>query len=253
MHTEVCSYIALASAHQQHIQYTFYKFSDTAMTVPWNHTFGAIIAGPSRAGKSTFLAKLLKFRNEMIIPSPDKVYYCYSEWQLLYETECFSDVEFHHGELCIDVLNKEENNLVIYDDLLSECSENIEMMFTKYSHHRNTSVIFITQNIFQKNKYMRTMSLNASYLVLFKNPRDIKQIQYLSSQMYPKKSNFLVESFDDATSKPFGYLMIDLCQQTPEELRVRTGIFPDEKTYIYIPKQKTKSLERYVVNKKDHE
>jgi len=45
-------------------------------------------------------------------------------------------------------------------------------MFTKISHHRNVSVVYLTQNVFDKNKYARTISLNAHYLVLIKNPRD---------------------------------------------------------------------------------
>ena len=45
------------------------------------------------------------------------------------------------------------------------------------------SVIFLTQNLFHKNKHMRTISLNAHYLVLFKNPRDVEQFTTLARQM----------------------------------------------------------------------
>jgi hypothetical protein len=45
-------------------------------------------------------------------------------------------------------------------------------LFTKKSHHRNISVMYIEQNLFHKGKNHRTISLNAHYMVLFKNPRD---------------------------------------------------------------------------------
>ena len=93
---------------------------------------------------------------------------------------------------------------------------------------------------------MRTISLNASYIILFKNPRDINQISHLARQMFPpKQSNFLQQAFRDATAIPHGYLFIDLKQETNELLRVRTGIFPEEKTYIYMPRQNVSSLPRY--------
>jgi hypothetical protein len=38
----------------------------------------------------------------------------------------------------------------------------------------------------------------------------------------------MTEAFKDATVKSYGYLMIDLTPDTPEEIRLRTRIFPDE-------------------------
>ena len=49
---------------------------------------------------------------------------------------------------------------------------------------------------------MRTISLNAHYLILFKNPRDASQINHLAKQMYPTKSKFMVEAYRDATLPP---------------------------------------------------
>lgn len=33
---------------------------------------------------------------------------------------------------------------------------------------------------------------------------------------------------------PHGYLYIDLKQATPDILRIRTNVFPDETNYVYI-------------------
>lgn len=222
------------------------------MALPLQHSFSCIVAGPSKAGKSVWVSRLLNFRNDMITPKPTKIIWCYSEYQPLYDT--LKDVELHQGMINIDDLDKTEPKLLICDDMMSECDQNMCDIFTKHGHHRNLSIIYITQNLFEKGKYSRTMSLNANYLVLFKNPRDIHQIDYLARQMYPKGStNFLSESFRNATSVNHGYLFIDLTQNCEELLRIRTGVLPDEKTYIYMPRCSSSSLERYNLSKTDHE
>jgi hypothetical protein len=99
------------------------------------------------------------------------------------------------------------------------------------------SVIFMTQNLFVQGKQMRSVSLNAHYLIVFKNPRDKAQFACLSRQMYPSKQKFLIECFENATQGPYGYIFLDFKQTTKDELRVRTQIFPDEENIVYVIKQ----------------
>ena len=86
-----------------------------------------------------------------------------------------------------------ESSLIILDDLMSETNQLVANMFTKISHHRNVTVVYLTQNVFDKNMYERMTSLNAHYLVLFKNPRDASQFATLARQMYPNASKFAKE------------------------------------------------------------
>ena len=109
-------------------------------------------------------------------------------------------------------------------------------IFTKISHHRNISILHLTQNLFDKNKYARTISLNAHYLVLFKNPRDAGQFATLTRQMYPSSWKFVIEAYRDATQRPFGYLFVDLIPDQDERCRLRTNIFPGEMQYVYVMK-----------------
>ena len=46
-------------------------------------------------------------------------------------------------------------NLLIIDDLMHEMNEVVAKLFTKCSHHRNTSVLLLTQNIFHQNTLER--------------------------------------------------------------------------------------------------
>ena len=54
--------------------------------------------------------------------------------------------------------------------------------------------------------------------------------------MYPGHVHFLQEVFADATSEAYGYLFIDLKQETPEHLQLCTRIMPDETQYVYMRK-----------------
>ena len=90
---------------------------------------------------------------------------------------------------CFDV-NK--RNLIVFDDQMIEASKDkrIVNLFTRGSHHRNLSAIYIVQNLIHQGKGSRSISLNSHYLVLFKNPRDKLQILTLAKQMYPGQTDF---------------------------------------------------------------
>jgi len=55
--------------------------------------------------------------------------------------------------------------ILVFNDV---CSKQVCELFTRASHHRNISVILITQNLFHQGRYCRDISLNAHYLVVFK-------------------------------------------------------------------------------------
>jgi hypothetical protein len=61
-----------------------------------------------------------------------------------------------------------------------------------------------------------------------KTPRDKAQIMALASQIYPNKTKFLIEAFNDATKNQFGYIKVDMKQDTPDNLRIQTRITPEE-------------------------
>ena len=104
------------------------------------------------------------------------------------------------------------------------------------SHHKGISVLYLTQNLFPPGKLSRTISLNSHYFIIFKNPRDSLGIATLAKQMFPNRTQYLMDSFHDATKEPFSYLLIDCHPQTPETIRLRTNIFPGERHIVYVPK-----------------
>ena len=84
--------------------------------------------------------------------------------------------------------------------------------------------------MFFENRYMRTISRNAHYIVLFPNPRNAKMISTLGSQMFPGNSKFVASAFQQATAKSYGYLLIDLKLNVKH--RLKTGVLCKEEPYI---------------------
>ena len=126
-----------------------------------------------------------------------------------------------------------KRNLIVFDDQMIDASKDkrIVNLFTRGSHHRNLSVIYIVQNLFHQGKGSRSISLNSHYLVLFKNPRDKLQILTMAKQMYPRQTDFILKQLEEAVKRPFGYLLIDLKTTTQDNCRVRTNVLPSEEGF----------------------
>jgi len=108
----------------------------------------------------------------------------------------------------------------IPDDLLNEVySKDLCDLLTKGSHHRNISVILITQNLFHQRRFFRDISLKAKYSVTLGNVRDMSPFQYLARQVHPEDSDSLYKSCLEATEQAHGYLILDFAQDTDDRLR----------------------------------
>ena len=162
----------------------------------------------------------------MITPPPEKILWFYKRWQLAYTDlqEIVPCIEFVQG------INQRDPDsqptLYIYDDLMKDTTKNVDVceMYTEGSHHCNLSVICLLQNLYHRGKENRTISLNTQYIVLFKNPHDQQQVAHLARQMYPNNSHSFLDVFRYATKEPYGYLLVDLKQDTADDDRLRTNI-----------------------------
>ncbi len=209
----------------------------------FQHPFNCIISGSSGSGKTTLLIEILLGGLKTINVKFDRIVYCYGE----YLTETFEilknsdlNVEFIEGlptEDKIRAFTADQNNCLILDDLMVECSESKEICnyFSRTAHHKNISIFFLTQNFYQKGKYATTITRNSSYIILFASPRDFGQIKYFASQSFNPKA--LLHAYNLATRMPRGYLLIDCTQNTPDKFRLRSNIIPPEETVIFVPKK----------------
>lgn len=216
----------MAAARQQQ-----FEFDPTLQ-----HPFTCMVVGPTQCGKTQFVLKLLRCATYFIRPPPERIVWCYGCYQQqTFESIRNQGVEFHEGLPDADMLDG-KRTLLIIDDLMSETDGRVTDIFTKGSHHKDASVIYISQNLYNKNRENRTINLNTHYLVLFKNPRDVTQVTHLGRQMFPDRIKYFREAFSDATTRPYGYLLVDLKTTTPDALRLRTDIFPHEQTMVYVYK-----------------
>ncbi|GFQ69946.1 uncharacterized protein TNCT_9381 [Trichonephila clavata] len=131
----------------------------------------------------------------------------------------------------------ESDSLYIFDDYLHSLDEKVLQLFTITAHHSRISVILILQNLFPRNKVMRDISLNAQYIILFKNNRDVGQIQCFARQLYGNKAASFMEAYKKSTQGYFNYLLVDLHPRTDEKYRFRESVFPDSNGihWIYVP------------------
>ena len=76
-----------------------------------------------------------------------------------------------------------------------------------------------------------------THIVLYKSPRDIQQIDVKGKQL--GLGNTLRKWYADATSIPYGHLMIDLSLKTNDLLRYSTDVtsFP---TKFYLPSSRSR-------------
>ena len=112
-------------------------------------------------------------------------------------------------------------------------------IFTVLSHHRKVNPIFICHNLYYSGlKCMRTISLNTSFNVIMRNPRQKSSIEVLGRQLFPGQSKFFMEAYCYATRKSYSYLFIDSTPTQDDDLRLRANIFPGEDMICFIPNKK---------------
>jgi hypothetical protein len=202
------------------------------------HKSSVIVSGPSGSGKTEFIYKLLLNKDTKIIPPPEIIVYCYGIYQKRYDDMRgnIGGIIFVKGLVDIEKLDTTKRHLLILDDLMGKCDEDkLCDIFTRGCHHANTTCVYVTQNLFHQSPKSRTISLNAKYFILFKSPRDAKQVSYLADQIYPQKRDkiYFMSAYTDATSTSYSYLFVDLTQMTDDAYRLRGDIFGETES-IYI-------------------
>jgi hypothetical protein len=205
----------------------------------FKHPSTVLLCGSSKSGKTTFVHKCLRNANDMFVSPPSYTLFYYAAWQDVYDQMRNENLVQEWKNECpqkdyIEELGEKHKHsgglLVIIDDMLSQMNKDMADLFQVVSHHSKTSIWFLSQNLFHDDKHYRDMKLNVNYIVLFKNPNNTKQAMRFFNQIAPETSKALLKVFQKVTKQPYSYLVFDLHQETPDDIRIRTNIFPNDQS-----------------------
>lgn len=198
----------------------------------FRHPSSIIVAGPSGSGKTVFTSELIRNNRDLWPDTPPIVHYCYGVWQPAFKELKKVGVHFHEGVPDIELFAKwfPKGGLLILDDLMEEGGNDKRVVdiFTKYSHHKGITVLYLTQNLFPPGRYARTISINAKYVVAFKNPRDQVGLRSLLLQSFPTNWKDILNLFNRVTSRPFGYMLFDFHQESDDSCCILSHVLKKE-------------------------
>ena len=215
------------------------------------HPFTSMIIGPSGSGKTTFLKNLLDRSKDLISAKFDHIHFflgtSLDQNLVLKEMKSheedypfkmnFMDVRECYGsdlnqttfaediiDLCKKSHQQNEKMCLVFDDLMSDLSGSslISDLFSKLSAHYDTSVFFISQNLFHRGKKQGdsiTIYRNTKYLVLFDSVLDHHTFTVIASRI-GVESKFLCE-----IARIYRYVIIRGGQDVRENMRFVSNIF----------------------------
>ena len=215
-----------------------------------------VLAGPSQAGKTSFTLNLLRHIPEMFQDDRSKqnVLFFYNNWQpalARFSKEGIVKRFYNYLPTADQIIQlarpyaKVGGSIVVIDDFAEQLNKETCRLVTAVCHHERTNLIILVQNVFLRNPVFREISLNANYILLWRNPRDRAQISSLARQISPANWKWVVDAYRDATKRPHSYVLFDFTQKTEDFLRVRSRILPSESpTVVYVERGELSRLQQ---------
>lgn len=215
-----------------------------------------LICGPSESGKSHFILSLIEHRNEVfnqtfasvVLWLPKENLQKYDDYiQAARRLMGSTDFQARGG------LPKQsdmsmgrhagEPRLYIFDDQMLTFFSSPVMadLMVRGSHHDKISVVVVTQDYFgARGPFRHTIMRNFTHQVLFKDLADKTTMRNISIKLVPNEPKFLLDALHWIRKNPVKcgnsrYIIIDSDQKSnlPENLRIRTNIFPTVKGDVF--------------------
>lgn len=184
--------------------------------------FRLLIVGPSGCGKTNlllFLIKELLHYSRIFIYAKDLTEDKYVQLEEMFDkiqkvllkkykiSEQISTFSSSKEDIIdVDDLDSDEQNLIIFDDFLTEKDQSlIEDLFIR-GRKKNCSIIYLTQSYFTTPKDIR---LQCNYFIIYqiRDKREVNDI--LSNICIDLEKDKFIKYYNEATKKEYNFLMID--------------------------------------------
>ena len=146
----------------QHIKKT--SAPEPSVTTMFCTPSNILAVGPSGSGKTVFVSELLKEPHRYFRPVPKRLHYCYGAIQPLLQTlRNDYKVGLQEGLPTATDLKRwfgNDGGILVLDDLMVKGGNDKQVLdlFTKHSHHRNITVVYLCQDMFPREKYAKTIN-----------------------------------------------------------------------------------------------
>lgn len=204
--------------------------------------FTMIVNGPSKAGKTFFVATLLHNLKSFCEKPPTVVVWVFANAQDIHDSIKKLVTQFINVDDIIDnsetdiqklLLNSvkqklsktDTHSLLIFDDcqLKPTIVKTIASLFNGAGRHNNISLIYICQQLYDKEDQKR-ISSSANYLTIFPNPRYTNEAVPLNTQLFGKGNSGIISAMLEALVE-CEYLFINLTNHHSRKRLVLCDIF----------------------------
>ena len=210
------------------VHFTITKIMDMLFSTK-NRVFKTFV-GPSETTKSQLIYNW--FKNGIFQPQFGKNYFCYQHSQPLFDVmqKQTDNPEFVQG-VDFEFRDSLKNNGTMYLLVFDKSCQRIQKSksFGDYAtagRRRGLSTFYKKHNLSHQSIFERHFELHIRHLVLFKSPRDVVLVSALGTQL--GLGSVIVAWYGDATSVPYGHLLINWLPRTDDRLRycTNTGSIP---------------------------
>lgn len=204
-----------------------------------------LVSGSSKSGKTEWSVRTInmlvaKKRQET---GKEEPYSCchifYAINQSIYDTINIKKKIFHDNfsELeQLDAPSELRDALVLIDDAQPSLAgarslqQAIDKLFTIISHHYNTCIIMLVQNLYPQDGQLKQIIRNSDYVIVLRSRQSTLSLSTLQRIYFTGSPGALL----CASSHAFGqnrYLLIDM--RPDASFAIKSGILPGEPSFVY--------------------
>ncbi len=190
--------------------------------------FRAMVVGASGSGKtalvmSVFLNCMPDTWHKIVIITKNSDEPIYQYIKTIIPQQQLEILEGIESIPALDSFSKNENNLVIFDDLMLDDMKQIGQYFIR-ARKLGVSCLFLVQSFFSNDKNFKLIRRNINYLFL-KKVAGLKDITYIMREysLDINKKDF-VKLYQDATKNFTDFLLIDIDAPPEERFRINFDV-----------------------------